>query len=167
MNGAERREKILTILSEQGKPVSGARLSEILGVSRQVIVQDIALIRVNDKNIISTSQGYMLNKPHGVKRTFKVRHSDSQMEDELNCIVDAGGTVLDVFVDHSIYGEIKSNLYITNRLDVKRFMENFKNGKSSALKNLTFDYHYHTVEAASEELLDIIKNELKERNYLV
>lgn len=167
MNREERRLEIVRILSTSSEPVSGSQLAKLLGVSRQVIVQDIAIIREKNQNILSTTQGYIVNKPMRCKRIYKVCHEDSHIQDELNTIVDAGGKVLDVFVYHSIYGRIQVDLLIATRLDVKKFIDNFEKGKVSALKKLTLDYHFHTIEADSEEILDIIEKELKEKSYLI
>lgn len=56
MNGEQRREKIIDILNSSSKPVSGVALASMLNVSRQVIVQDIALIRASDNEISSTNR---------------------------------------------------------------------------------------------------------------
>lgn len=166
MNREERREKILKMIGSDAAPIPGSKLAELLGVSRQVIVQDIAILRVDNKDILSTNRGYILNAPYFCRRVFKVHHSDAQIEDELNTIVDAGGKVLDVFVEHNVYGKIKADLLISTRLDVKEFVANFNSKKVSPLKNLTFDYHFHTVEAASEEILNIIEKDLMDKNYI-
>ena len=100
MEGDERRKKILGILHEESAPVSGTGLARMLGVSRQVIVQDIALLRATDKNILSTNKGYLLfDAGQGMgrkRRAFKVKHQDEEILDELNTIVDFGGKVRDV-----------------------------------------------------------------------
>ena len=110
MDTENRRYQILKLLENQHKPVSGTVLSKLFGVSRQVIVQDIALLRAENKEILSTNKGYVLFKPveedGSKKRVFRVTHSMENMEDELNCIVDNGGYVLDVLVDHDLYGQI-------------------------------------------------------------
>ena len=72
------------------------------GVSRQVIVQDIALIRAAGYEIISTNRGYILNQPKTVCRIFKVQHTDEQLEEELNTIVDLGGCVDNVMIHHRV-----------------------------------------------------------------
>lgn len=167
MHREKRRKEILNILNANSGPISGTRLSEILGVSRQIIVGDIAILKVTNKNIISTSQGYILNKPSQFRRVFKVRHNDVEIEDELNTIVDAGGVVIDVFVEHKLYGKIKTELLISSRYDVKRFLDKLRDEKASPLKELTGDYHYHTVEGDSNEILNIVEEELKKKNYLV
>ena len=118
MNGEERREKILKVLRESDTPVSGSRLAGMFSVSRQVIVQDIALIRASGKDIVSMARGYVLQEKHGVTRVFKVIHTDEQVRDELETIVDLGGTVEDVFIYHRVYGVIRGKLGLSSRRDI-------------------------------------------------
>jgi len=166
MNGEERRTKIIEILRDSKAPLSGTALAKQLGVSRQVIVQDMALLRANSHTILSTNQGYILSDAGSVSRVFKVIHSDEQVEEELSLIVDCGGRIDDVFVSHKIYDIVKAPMNIRSRLDIRRFMESLTSGKSSLLKNVTGGYHYHTVTADSEEILDYILESLKERGFL-
>lgn len=166
MNARERRKEILKILQETEEAISGKELAELLGVSRQVIVQDIALIRAGNINIISTYKGYMVEGEVRQKRIFKVRHNDDDLEEELNIIADAGGEVVDVFVLHDVYGKISASLDLGSRRDIRWFMGNIREGKASTLKKLTDDVHFHTVEAKDEETLDFIQEELKKRGYL-
>ena len=168
MEGKHRREKLIAVLQQADAPVSGTDLAKHLGVSRQVIVQDIALLRAVDKNILSTNKGYVLYVPENdrVKRSFAVSHTKEQIQDELYTIVDYGGKVLDVVVEHDIYGQIMVDLILCNRLDVDEFVERIKISKSRPLKVLTDGEHWHTVEADSEKVLDKIEEKLKEKGYL-
>ncbi len=167
MTGTERRDKILEEIRCSDTPVSGGALAKTCAVSRQVIVQDIALIRAAGYDILSTHRGYVLNAPHTVNRTFKVRHTDERMEEELCSIVDLGGCVVNVMVNHRVYGQMKAGLGIHSRRNVMEFLQDIQNGKSSPLKNITSDYHYHTVEADSENTLDIIEKMLREKGFLI
>jgi len=168
MEGNKRREQLIKILREQGEPVSGGELSRILGVSRQVIVQDIALLRAADINIFSTTRGYLIYQSDNpkVKRVFRVKHLTEQIEDELCTFVDNGGKILDVFVTHEIYGDIATALTIRNRQDVYDFVKKVKEKKIVPLKDLTDGVHQHTVEADSEETLSRIEDALREKGYL-
>ena len=166
MNGETRRKKIIARLTGASAPVSASRLAEELGVSRQVIVQDVALIRAAGHSIASLARGYVLDTPSRAKRVFKVQHSDEDVERELNLFVDAGGTVDDVFVFHKCYGIIRAPMEIKSRYHVRQFLEDISSGKSSLLKNVTSGYHYHTVLADSEETLDLIEKTLKEQGFL-
>jgi len=166
MNGEERRKKIIDLLRESKTPLSGTQLAKLVGVSRQVIVQDMALLRAGSHTIIATNQGYLLSEAANASRVFKVIHTDEEVEEELSLIVDCGGRVDDVFVSHKIYDLVKAPMNIRSRLDIRRFMDNLASGKSSLLKNVTGGYHYHTVSAESEEILDYIHDALKERGFL-
>jgi len=169
MEGSKRRERLIKILRDCAGPVSGGELSKLLGVSRQVIVQDIALLRASNVNILSTTKGYMLypSEQKGVKRIIHVKHTDEQIEDELCTIVDNGGKILDVLVKHEIYGEIATPLIIHNRQDVYDFVNEVKAKKIVPLKELTNGVHHHTIEADSEETLDRIEEKLANKGYLI
>ena len=167
MTGPERRTAIINQIKTSSAPVPGKALAAQYEVSRQVIVQDIALIRAEGNNVISTNRGYILNAPHTVSRIFKVHHTDADLENELCGIVDLGGKVINVMVNHRVYGHIEAELNIGSRRQVENFMEDIRNGKSSPLKNITSDYHYHKVEAESEEILDMIQDMLKRRGFLI
>ena len=65
-DGATRRIELMNRLKQENRPLSGAELAKEFGVSRQVIVQDIALLRATNRNILSTNKGYVLYDPeHG------------------------------------------------------------------------------------------------------
>mgnify|MGYP000855927133 CR=1 FL=1 len=166
MNGEKRRKDIIEILEKNSSPVSGEKLADIFDVSRQVIVQDIALLRAGEYDIISTNRGYMIHKKTGLRRIFKLHHSDEQIGEELNMIVDHGGRVLDVFVYHKVYGLIKADLSIKSRLDVEHYLNEISTGKSFPLKNVTSGYHYHTITADDEKILDVIQEKLREAGFL-
>lgn len=166
MNGEERRVSIIKKLSDATTPISASALAEAFGVSRQVIVQDIALLRATGSSITSLARGYVLEKPTLFSRVFKVNHTDDAVEGELNLIVDAGGTIEDIFVYHKVYGTVRAQMSIKNRLQVKCFLEEIASGKSSLLKNVTSGYHYHTVSADNEETLGVIEKQLWEKGFL-
>ena len=167
MKGIERRAEILKLINSGSIPFSGTYLAERFSVSRQVIVQDIALIRAQGNDIISTNRGYLLKSPVEFKRVLKFHHSDNEIEDELCTIVDLGGTVKDVSVNHRVYGHLQADLNISSRLDVQNFLAELKSGKSTPLKDITSDYHYHTIIADLDETLDLIQNELSKKGFLV
>ena len=167
MNSEERRKEILHTFRSGNGPVSGGALSAMFGVSRQIIVQDIALLRAQGNDIISTNRGYLLKTSPKVSRVFFVNHADEQTEEELNSIVDLGGSIKDVFVEHKVYGTIRGDLNVSSRRQVAVFLEELKNGRSSLLKKITMDAHYHTVEAESIEILDEVEKELEVRGFLL
>ena len=162
MTGTERRTKIVELIQNSEKPLSGTALAKQCDVSRQVIVQDIALIRASGYDIISTNRGYIIQEPLVRERVFKVNHTDEQLEEELYSIIDLGGTVVNVMVNHRVYGHMEAELRINSRRKVEAFMEDIRSGKSSPLKNITYNYHYNKVAADSEETLDLIEEALRQ-----
>ncbi len=171
MDANERRQEILKILKSSSEPVKGTDLSERLEVSRQVIVQDIAILRARGENILATPQGYLIPKTYGKERLIKTivctHKTNDELEDELKTIVDLGGKIIDVIVEHPLYGEIKSQLQIDSRHDLRLFMENLKATKAEPLSSLTGGVHLHTIEVEDEKTLKRIKESLLEKNYLI
>lgn len=171
MDGKERRKMIEEILSRENRPISGTELARRLGVSRQVVVQDVALLRAEDIKILSTNKGYILrrltdDRKEACVRVFRSSHRTEDILDELQTIVDYGGRILDVFVEHDVYGEIHADLVINNRLDAVEFVDMLGRSKDLPLKSLTGGCHYHTVTADSVRNLDRIEEELKNKGYL-
>lgn len=166
MRAEERRKEIVARLMASDAAISGGALSAQLGVSRQIIVQDIAVLKAQGFDILSTHQGYVIKASPLIEREFKVRHTSEQTKDELSRIVALGGTVVDVFVWHKVYGRIGASLNIFSKRDVEQFMEGLQSGRSTELMHLTDGYHYHTVRAENEEALDAIAAMLQKRGYL-
>lgn len=167
MTGSERREEIISQIQNSTTAVSGKELASTYDVSRQVIVQDIALIRAMGYDIISTNRGYILNMPKSISKVFKVRHTDEQLEEELCTVVDNGGCIENVMINHRVYGRMEARLQISSRRKIKEFMDDIHSGKSSPLKNITSGYHYHKVSADSIETLNMIEEELKRKGFLI
>ena len=166
MKAPERRKAIINALITEQKPISGGRFSKELGVSRQIIVQDVSILKAEGYDIISTHYGYLLHSTPLCERVFKLHHTSESTEDELNTIVDLGGTVVDVFVWHKVYGKVSAPLNIFSRLQAKQFIEGIRAGKSTELMNITGGYHYHTVRAESTEVLDMIEKALREKGFI-
>ena len=166
MKANERRKAIVNLLLSEQEALSGSALSERFGVSRQIIVQDITVLKGMGYDIISTHNGYIMQKSPLKERVLKLHHTTERTEDELSLIVGLGGTVVDVFVWHKVYGKMEAKLNIFSDLHVKQFIEGVRTGKSSELMNITGGYHYHTIRADSKEILDRIENVLKERGYI-
>ncbi len=167
----ERRQAIIEYLTPASMPINGTELARHFGVSRQVIVQDIALLRAQNHPIWSTNKGYMLTKPlekqGGCRRVITVQHTLEQTLDEMQAIVDFGGRMLDIFVDHDLYGEIRAELIINDMEDAKDFCERMQKSTSKPLKVLTGDTHYHTITAPSEKAMQMILQELEEKGILM
>lgn len=166
MKADERRKAIVNLLASGQKAISGSALSEQFGVSRQIIVQDITILRGAGYDILSTHNGYIIQQTPLKERVFKVHHTTERTEDELNLIVDLGGTVVDVFVWHKVYGRLAAPLNIFSRHHVKQFIEGVRTGKSTELMNITGGYHYHTVRAESDAVLDSIQTALSAQNFI-
>ena len=171
MTGEKRRTKLLQLLKDSDLPMTGTALAKAFQVSRQVIVQDIALMRAENHSILSTNKGYLF-RPEDVsdtlpKRVFYVKHTTEQVEEEFLLVTELGGKVLDVAVEHEIYGQIRVDLLIETTQDARDFAEKLSNCRDNPLKVLTDDCHYHTVAAPSEKLLDLIEQELREKGYLL
>lgn len=169
MTGNERRDRILKCIMDSERPLSASKLAELCGVSRQVIVQDVALIRAGGHDIMSTNRGYILNEKEAAAswRVLKVSHTEEELEDELTTIIDLGGLVRDVSVNHKVYGRMEARLGIGSRRRIAEFMNDIRSGKSTPLMRITSNYHYHTIEADSDRTLDLIEEALKEKGYLV
>lgn len=169
MHGNERREKIRKDLKKSLKAIKGSAFAEKYGVSRQVIVQDIALLRAVGEQIISTADGYIyfsfhMNKP---KRVFALKHETSDINKELDTILENGGVLLNVFIDHPIYGDLVADMIIGDEEQKKAYIEKCSAVEFTPLMALTDNIHYHTVEATYEENLDKIEAALKELGFLV
>lgn len=171
MTGEQRRNQILEMLLQQQSPLSGTALASHFHVSRQVIVQDIALMRAENHSILSTNKGYLYRSADTEntqpKRVFFVRHDTSQVLEEFMTVIDLGGKILDVAVEHELYGQIRVDLLIESPQDAREFSEKLLSCRDNPLKVLTDDCHYHTVAAPSEKLLDLIEAELKEKGFLI
>ena len=167
MNGNDRRKALVELLLSEDKAMSGGMLARRLEVSRQVIVQDIALLKAEGYDILSTHNGYIIQSSPLFEKVFKVFHTTEQTENELSSIVDLGGTVVDVFVWHKVYGKMQASLNIFSQMHIKQFIEGVRTGKSSELMNITGGYHYHTVRAESQDILDKIEEKLTKKGFIV
>ena len=166
MKSDERRKSIVNLLLSENRPVSGSELSEKYGVSRQIIVKDISILKEQGNDILATSAGYVIRSSPLKDRVFKVFHTTEQTEDELKLIVDLGGTIADVYVWHKAYGKMEAKLNISSRAQIEQFIESVRTGKSVELMHITGGYHYHTVRAENEEVLNRIELALTEKGYI-
>lgn len=185
-----RRASLLDALRSANAPVSGGQLANTLSVSRQIIVQDIALLREAGANIVATTKGYVLadtaqtstqsttqtTTQNAAKqpamrldepaRTFKLHHEVEQTREELQTITALGGRVHNVSISHRAYGRITAPLEIADQADIERFINDIESGKSSPLSTATSGYHYHLVSAPSNEALEVIGRALADRGFL-
>jgi len=168
-SGEERRRGIIGVLRRVGAPVIGSDLAKRLDVSRQVIVQDIALLRARGHKILATPRGYlMLDDAPRVNMSVVCRHSTfEEMEDELSTVVGLGGTVVDVVVEHPLYGEIRGLLMLRTREDVGSFMARMRASGAEPLSRLTKGVHLHTLGAPDEATLQKVREALRSKGYLL
>lgn len=167
MSANKRREDILGALSEN--PVSASSLATKFGVSRQVIVSDIALLRASGHPVISTPKGYVTDiqeKKGGILKVIMCKHLNEGLAEELFTIVDNGATVMDVIVEHSVYGQIQLNLNLSSRYECEEFLKNLRESNSSPLAGLTEGIHFHTILCPNEECYERIVVELKRQGIL-
>lgn len=167
MKAETRRREILSLMGNTENPLSAKVLAERFNVSRQVIVQDIAILRANGYDITATNRGYVLVSKPRATRVFKCRHTFSEIVDEGGLIIDAGGRVEDIFVNHRLYGRISARLDLNNRTHVEELYRSLVSGASKPLMSVTDGYHYHTVSAENEAVLDEIEKKLREAGFLI
>ena len=168
MNAADRRQQILQRLEKADSPVSATALARECCVSRQIIVGDVALLRAAGLDIAATPRGYILPAGTvGLRFTVASSHSTEQMEDELNAIVDQGGTVLDVIVEHPIYGQLTAPLRMSSRYDVRQFVERCQQEEAAPLSQLTDGVHLHTVSCQDPACEERVKAALREMGILL
>ena len=170
MDTGKRRQKIIETLKNSENSIKGTALAEKFNVSRQVIVQDIAVLRAKGFEIIGTPVGYMINRQDSEKltKTIATKHLNiDQVKEELMIIIDNGGTIIDVIVDHPVYGNVQGILNLNYRGQVDKFLDRIRSGKAEFLSSLTEGIHRHTIEVPTEEDFIKIKKQLKEKGYLV
>lgn len=171
MDAKERRKKLIDMLNKNERPVKGTDIAKVFEVSRQVIVQDVAILRAAGQDILATPQGYLIikePKEDTITRTLACRHNNNtEIEEELSIILNYGGKILDVVVEHAVYGEIRSQLQISSRDDLEEFLKNLETTKSEPLAALTDGIHIHTIEVKDEETFEKIKEKLLEKKYLI
>lgn len=168
MSSIKRREEIIKMLIESNKAIKGTELASLFGVTRQIIVKDIAILRAEGNTIIATPDGYIYNKhTNKIKSIIAVNHNKNEVIDELKIVVKYGGIIEDVIIEHPLYGEIRGNLMIKNLNDLNKFEIEFENKSIKPLSDLTDGIHLHTIVADDEENIKLIKSELKEKGLLL
>jgi len=169
LSAAERRTSIGEALAD-GACIPGDALAQELGVSRQVIVQDIAVLRAGGLDIVATVRGYLLApgaSPSAPRRTVRVRHAPDEALAELTALVDTGARVVDVSVSHPVYGELRAELDLRSRRDVRLWAERCAEAGAHLLSELTDGEHVHTLEADHDAILDAALDALRRLGHLV
>lgn len=168
MNAEERRAKIIEVLEKTKKPIPGNELAKLFNVTRQIIVQDIAILRASGKDILSTSSGYMIESSQRlITKKVACRHSRKELKEELMTFVECGCKIVDVIVEHPIYGELHGILMISNSKDVENFLNNLEQKEAALLSELTGGVHLHTIEAINEDAINKARMILKEKGILL
>ena len=168
MRSEKRRSAILEALRKTREPVSASALAAEFRVSRQIIVGDIALLRAAGESIAATPRGYVIETaPDGIVRQVACRHADAEMETELNAIVDQGCTVLDVIVEHPLYGQLTGALQLKSRYDVGEFLRRCGESDARPLSDLTEGIHLHTLACPSEAAFERVRESLRGYGFLL
>lgn len=171
MNAAERRRNIEDLLRTAEGPLSASNIASRFAVSRQIIVGDIAIMRAGGLRILATPRGYILEqqnegKPAYYERSLVCTHDKAHSADELYTVIDQGGAVIDVTVEHSIYGEISAPLHLFSRFDVDVFLEKLEASDVRPLFTLTGGPHLHRIRCASPDVFERIRKALRAKGYL-
>ncbi|MBW6411028.1 transcription repressor NadR [Clostridium weizhouense] len=168
MNSLERRKDILKSLVDNNTPLKGIEIAQKYGVTRQIIVKDIAILRANGKNIIATPDGYIINREiNKIRKIIAVSHNEEELIHEMRIVIKYGGIIEDVIIEHPLYGEIRAMLMIKNYNDLEKFSKKYKNQEARLLSVLTNGVHLHTISADNEENINLIINELKDNTFIV
>ena len=168
MRSEQRRQALLNILKNTTQPISATALAARFDVSRQVIVGDVALLRSAGEQISATPRGYVMGQERsGLLRQIAVKHDTAQLEAELNAIVDHGCTVVDVIVEHPVYGQLVGTLQLANRYDVGQFINRCSGFSAHPLSNLTDGIHLHTLLCPDENAFLRVKEELGRQGVLL
>ncbi len=168
MNAFQRRNKILEVLRQTETPVKATVLANQFGVSRQIIVGDVALLRAGGADISATPRGYLLGRTSSaLVRTVACNHTSAQMEEELNRIVDQGCTVVDVVVEHPVYGQLVGKLELSSRYEVSQFMQRCQREEAQPLSLLTDGVHLHTIRCPDEAAFQRVRAALREAGVLL
>lgn len=164
----DRKKKIIEILTKSDAPVSASSIAEALGVSRQIIVGDVALLRASGEKISATPRGYIYQKNDipprfGYDGIIACKHTAEQVREELYTIVDFGGYAIDVIIEHSLYGQLSGCLDIASRYEVDLFCEQIKKENNRPLSLLTGGVHLHHIGCRDKATFELIKNKLTEK----
>ncbi|MFC0561819.1 transcription repressor NadR [Halalkalibacter alkalisediminis] len=168
--GDERRDLLIKWLSSSEQPLTGGELAKRTNVSRQVIVQDISILKAKKYPIIATAQGYILVQTRPTQRVSRIiacKHSPKETKEELFILVDHGVTVKQVIVEHAIYGEITASLMLTTRQDVENFCSNIEKTQSALLSELTNGVHLHVIEAENNDQLEKVVQVLDDKGFIL
>ena len=165
----QRRKNILKKLKLSNEPISANVFVDAFSVTRQIIVADIALLRASGYPIRSEHRGYFLEKSdkNEILKRIVVKHGSDEVKDELFTIIDNGAKVIDVIIDHTIYGKMSAELNLSSRYDVEKFIQQLDNTGANPLSILTEGLHIHTISIKDPESFERIVEQLKNLNILI
>jgi len=168
-SGDARRRQIVAWMRSHGGPVRGGELAKHFHVSRQCLVQDMAILRAGGEEIMATPRGYQLPKANERvhRAVIACKHEPERTEEELQTLVDYGVKILDVIVEHPLYGELRGSLMLESRADVQEFLDHVRSSKATLLSALTGGVHLHTVEASRPEAISRARADLRKRGILL
>lgn len=167
MDAAKRREHIINELKGRVSPLSATALASELSVSRQVIVGDIALLRARGERILATPRGYVLERGTVDKLyTLACVHGIEGTEQELNIMVDNGCTVVNVIVEHAVYGQLTGALELSSRYDVQQFMQRLTENGSQPLSTLTGGVHIHELRCENDDIFLRTRSALRDAGFI-
>lgn len=167
MDANQRRAAVAECLAKAGQPVSATALARQFSVSRQIIVGDIALLRAGGMEVQATPRGYVLPRTYqGLECRVACLHGEENLARELEIIVDNGCTVVDVVVEHPIYGQLTGPLHLASRYDVKQFVETLSVQDARPLSLLTDGVHLHTIQCPDQAAYQRVVEQLKEAGIL-
>ena len=173
LSASERRDYIKSALLDSSEPLTATYFAKKLSVSRQIIVSDVAILRASGMDILATPRGYISGTPDSAGEFPYVgmvacRHTAEQLREELYTIVDFGATVIDVAIEHAIYGELSGKLSLSSRYDVDLFMVKVETEKNSApISSLTGGVHLHRIGCRSAEVFERLKESLDSKGILI
>lgn len=168
MDSKGRREDLIIKFKTNDVPIKGSELAKLYGVTRQVIVKDIAILRAKGEKIIATPDGYrMIDKNNRYKDVIITKHSNENLKKEMEIIIKYGGIIENVIVSHPVYGEISGTIMVKSFNDLNKFMDRYNSNETIPLSILTNGVHMHTISAIDKDSIELIKKELKEEGFLV
>ncbi len=167
MDRGERHARLRALLQAADAPLPAGELAAQFGVSRQVIVQDVAVLRAAGLPVLATARGYVTAARARHQAVVAVRHGPDQTAAELYALVDAGVRVVDVVVEHPLYGELRGTLFLAARADVAEWLSRASGCRAHLLSELTDGQHFHTLESDRPGCIERARESLRALHVLV
>lgn len=172
MTNQTRQRQLIKQLQEATTPITATQLAAQYGVTRQVIVSDIAILRAGGQDILATTRGYLLNQNvtqnstrYYAKLAFK--HTADEMEQEMRTIISYGGHIESLEVEHPVYGNITVNFTIRSLAELEEFLVQFRAQETEPLSSLTNGIHLHLLSCETKAHFDKMVLALEKLNFLL